>query len=350
MSLDSIVRISISMKNVQMTQAGFGVPLIIAETDWPERVRVLSTIADFPVIKTAEQGSNKKETKLSDKKLTTDSALYKIAKLVLMQNPRVSKVKIGKREEKESVEEAFNNIVKEDSDFYGVLIVKKSNEDIQSLARAIEGKRFLAGIDVDAQDEAILNKLKDKGFRNLFAIYAPEKEQFLAAAWISKMLSLAPGSASWAFKSLDGVSPCKLDSDTTEKLKKANINRYIGVSGQGITLDGRVVKGEYIDVIHGIDWLQVRIQERLLRLLVLNPKIPYTLKGIDLVRCEILAQLKEGIYCGLLAADPEPHVSIPDLDIIDAQKRERRILPDVRFGARLASAIHEIEIQGNVSV
>lgn len=56
-------------------------------------------------------------------------------------------------------------------------------------------------------------------------------------------------------------------------------------------MDGRVMSGEYINIVHGIDWLHVRIQERLFRLLMINEKIPYTAKVVDLVRCEILAQL-----------------------------------------------------------
>ena len=163
------------------------------------------------------------------------------------------------------------------------------------------------------------------------------------------MLSQTPGSASWAFKELTGVAPQKLTLDLGEKLKSANVNRYISINDVGITLDGKVAKGEYIDVIHGIDWLHVRLQERLFRLFVLNNKIPYTSKGIDLVRCEIMAQLKDAVSRGFLAADPEPQVSIPHIDDIDGSVREQRKLPDVCFSARLAGAIHEIEIRGTIT-
>ena len=92
----------------------------------------------------------------------------------------------------------------------------------------------------------------------------------------------------------------------------------------GITLDGKVAKDEYIDVIHGIDWLHVRMQERLFRLFILNNKIPYTAKGVDLVRCEILAQLSDAVSRGFLAADPEPEVSIPNIEDIEESKRRER--------------------------
>lgn len=164
------------------------------------------------------------------------------------------------------------------------------------------------------------------------------------------MLPLAPGSASWAFKQLNGVKKEKLNTDTIERLKKAHINRHIDISDSGVTMDGKVMSKEYIDIVHGIDWLHVRIQERLFRLLIINEKIPYTLKGIDLVRSEIMAQLKEAVYRGLLAPEPEPTVSIPSIEDIDPATRGQRRLPDVRFSGRLAGAIHEIEIRGTVTV
>lgn len=115
-------------------------------------------------------------------------------------------------------------------------------------------------------------------------------------------------------------------------------------------MDGWVMSGQGIDDIHGIDWLSVRIQERLLRLQQLNDKIPMTMKGADLARCEVMAQLKEAVARGFLAADPEPYVSVPNIEDISFDNRQKRILPDVYFRARLAGAIHKIEIQGTVTM
>jgi hypothetical protein len=42
-------------------------------------------------------------------------------------------------------------------------------------------------------------------------------------------------------------------------------------------------------------------------------------------------------------------VSIPNIDAIPADKKESRILPDVKFSARLAGAIHAVEIRGTVT-
>lgn len=340
MSLDSIVKITISTQNLQMAQAGFGIPLILGKEHdgWPDRVKTFSDPSALG-------------------KITISSPLYRMAQVLISQNPKLPKAKIGSRKSGESVEEALNAIINEDNDFYGVLLVNehgdddaKYMDDVESLSRAVMGKRLLAGVDIGEKHLPVATTLKDKNIRNLFTMYKADKDDYPSAAWMGKMLPQPPGSASWAFKELDGIKKSKLPTDLIENLKSLNVNHYITINNIGITLDGCVAKGEYIDIIHGIDWLHVRIQERLFRLLMINEKIPYTKKGVDLVRSEIMAQLKDAVYRGLLAADPEPQVSIPDIEDIDPVIRGKRQLPDVKFGGRLTGAIHEIVIQGTVSV
>jgi hypothetical protein len=341
MSLDNIVKIHIDTQSLSMSQTGFGTPLIIAKHDhWTERVRSFSNLSELFKASKAEKFELE--------------PLYKMVQTIFAQTPTVPKIKIGKRIESESVEVALKAISKSDADgdFYGILVLSENDpaKDYLSLADAVSSRRLLAGVDIPEGKtelgEALANSL---GARRIFSIYNAKEGQYPAAAWMGRMLSQAPGSSSWAFKSLEGIEKAKLSTDTTDKLKATSINRHIDINKVGVTLDGKVAKGEYIDVIHGIDWLHVRIQERLFRLLQINEKIPYTAKGIDLVRCEIMAQLKEAVNRGLLAPEPEPQVSIPNIEDVSESKRRGRILPDVHFSGRLAGAIHEIEIKGVVN-
>ncbi len=350
MSLDSIVRITISTQSLQMAQAGFGTPIIIAQHEYlKQRVQSFSSLAEIFGLLDVER-----ERALPEEERFNKHPLYLMASALFSQNPSVVKVKLGKRQANESVTEALNAIIKEDADgdFYGVLLLPNDpKKDYVELAQAIGSKRLLAGIDIEDATMDIAPILKDSdGARRVFTIFKDNKNDFPAAAWMGRMLTQAPGSTSWAFKELAGIKKSKLSSDKIGKLKEAVINRHIDINTRGVTIDGKVMKDEYIDIVHGIDWLHVRIQERLFRLLMINEKIPYTLKGIDLVRSEIMAQLKEAVYRGLLAPDPEPQVSIPNIEDIASDKRGARILPDVCFSGRLAGAIHEIEIRGTVTV
>ncbi|TXG75870.1 DUF3383 family protein [Candidatus Dojkabacteria bacterium] len=349
MSLDSIVRITISTQNLAMAQAGFGTPIIIAQHDYlKQRVQSFSNLAELFSIRDTE-----KEKALPEDKQFHKHPLYLMASTLFSQNPSVPKVKIGKRLANESVTEALNNIINSDADgdFYGVLLLPNdAKKDYVELAQSIGSKRLLAGIDIDDTTMDIAaNIAKSDGARRIFTIFKEEPSDYPAAAWMGRMLTQAPGSTSWAFKELMGIKKSKLSSDKISKLKEAVINRHIDINKVGVTMDGKVMSKEYIDIVHGIDWLHVRIQERLFRLLMINEKIPYTLKGIDLVRSEIMAQLKDAVYRGLLAPEPEPHVSTPAIEDIDPLVRGQRKLPDVCFSGRLAGAIHEIEIRGTVT-
>lgn len=339
MSLDSIVRITIDTKSLQMAQAGFGVPLILA----PEQVGLTDRVTIFKAVEEL-------------KEVDQTSPLYATAKTLLAQDPRVRLAKIGLLKKDETIADALKAIINEDNDFYGVLLVNRHKEDQQayahdiiSLAEAIAKKRLLAGVDVSAQHLVVAEALKDKNYGNIFCCYQTEATESLAAALMGKMLPKTPGSASWAFKDLTGIKPQKISLSLSEDLKRLNINRYIAISSVGVTLDGKVAKGEFIDVVHGRAWLQVRMQERLFRLFKLNDKIPFTDKGLDLVRSEIQAQLVDGVDRGFLAADPKPKVYIAPIAEIDAVSREKRILPDVTFSARAAGAIHEVDIRGTIT-
>lgn len=339
MSLDSIVNITIDTKSLQMAQAGFGIPLIIApgEELKGDRVKIFKNVLELSF-------------------LDPKSASYRMAQALMAQNPRVSLAKIGFRLTSESIAQALEAIINEDADFYGVLLANEHGDDhkaymrdVISLAEAIAFKRLLAGVDIDENHLSAAEELKAKGYSNIFLSYKAVADEYLCAALMGKMLPKTPGSSSWAFKELAGIRPQKINVDLSERLKNLNVNRYIAISAQGLSLDGKVAKGEYIDVVHGRAWLQVRIQERLFRLFMLNDKIPFTSKGLDLVRSEIGAQLSMAVDRGFLAADPKPEVFIPSLGSIDESAREKRILPDVTFSARAAGAIHEIEIRGTIT-
>lgn len=377
MSLDSIVKISIETQSLTMAQAGFGIPLVLGVFDHPDTWRVRSfsdtdellkwktELKTFPALADGlspdarEKELKKRAEELAkanaemEKKLR-DTAVFKAATILCAQKNRVEKFKIGRiiPADNKDIAIAFSKICLEDDDFYGVLFPKEGDtyvDDAKNLASIVAQKRMILGLDVNETTKSIAIDAQEKKNDRVFCIYSSD-DQMLASAWMGAMLSEAPGSASWAFRELKEVKSYGLTTEKANELEQENINRYLGIKGVGVTLDGKMAGGRFIDMTHGIDWLHVRMQERLFRLLVLNKKIPYTLKGIDLVRSEIMALLKEGIYRGLLAEDPEPQVSTPTIDQIEQSDREKRVLPKVRFNARLAGAIHKIEIQGTVTV
>jgi hypothetical protein len=326
MTIDSIVKISIEAQTLSMAQKGFGVPLILASGEETK----------------LEKYRNAGELPANPSKL----AAYDMANTIFAQNPTVPLVKIAFSKEAALID-ALKSVCDVDSDFYGLLLARDfASSELKDLEAILAGKRLILGIDVnDGNQDAIKTVKSDR----IFSIYNPNAEQYLAAAWMAKMLPEAPGSSSWAYQELKKVESYGLSASLSENLEKSFINRYLSIKGIGCTLNGKASSGRFIDITHGIDWLHARMQERLFRVLMINKKIPYTLKGIDLIRTEIIAQLKEAVYQGVLAAEPEPLVSTPTIEEVDETTRGERILPKVRFSGRLAGAIHHIEIHGTVT-
>ncbi len=69
-----------------------------------------------------------------------------------------------------------------------------------------------------------------------------------------------------------------------------------------------------------------------------------------MVKSVLNGALKDGVRAGGLAADPAPEVTAPAVADVDAVTKGDRILPDVKFSGTLAGAIHNLVIDGTLSV
>jgi len=170
------------------------------------------------------------------------------------------------------------------------------------------------------------------------------------AAWVGGRLPLDPGSQTWFAKTLRGVTVDTLTDSQKAKALGNNVNTYTTVGGVAITQNGTMASGRFIDIRRGIDALQADMEERVLTQVVNLPKIPYTDPGIAVVENQMRASLNFFVGTGLLAADPPFTISVPRVANIAQADRANRLLPDMKFTATLAGAIHKIVIRGTVSV
>lgn len=204
-----------------------------------------------------------------------------------------------------------------------------------------------AGVDVSSL-AAILNQ---SGNTRTFVMYHQDADfDYPEAAWFGRVLPMEPGSETWMFKTLNSISYSNLTTNQINNAlnKKANVYTFVG--GVGITQNGTVAIGEYIDIIRGVDWLTSRIREFVFEILVRNPKIPYTDSGIAAVQAEVLRALSLGVSNNFLAEDPEPTVTVPLAASVPSADKANRILRNVTFRATLAGGIHYVVIRGTLSL
>lgn len=194
----------------------------------------------------------------------------------------------------------------------------------------------------------IAKALKTSAYARTAPIYYPNNGKFADAAWAGAVLPFDPGSETWKFKTLAGVPAVALTVTWQTNITNKICNFYYTVAGRNITAEGKVSANEFIDVIRFRDWLKARIQERIFLMLANAKKVPYTDPGIALIEAEVRAQLREGVEVGGLVDGFV--VIVPKAASANPADKAARILRNVKFNATLAGAIHNIRIQGVITL
>lgn len=245
-----------------------------------------------------------------------------------------------------------------DSSWYCILSPYKSAAENAAIAAWTEShaKLFLA----ETQDSEVIthalsgatdiaNTLKAAAYTRSPIAYHHGDGTNLAAAWAGKCLPYDPGSETWKFKTLAGVTPSRLNDTHLANLRAKNCNFYYTVAGINMTAEGTVPSGDWIDTTRGVDWLRARMGERIVTALANARKVPYTDTGAVVLETEVRAQLQDGVDVGLLRADPKPTVTVPSVASQSTANRQARNFPNITFVAQLAGAVHKVGVSGTVT-
>lgn len=259
--------------------------------------------------------------------------------------------------------ETWSNAIQEvfdyNQDWYCVHLSSNVEADILSAAAKVEAlKRMLIvrTSDVDVLDStdtgSVLYQLKALNYDRTALMWNEDTSTtFIDAAWGGRMLPTTPGSENWAWKTLVGVVADEINVDA---VRTNNGNTYEIFAGRSCTGLGKVVSGEYIDIIRGADWLKARLQENIFLLLINSEKVPMEDAGGDMVENAMREIFEQGVQNGFIKKDSDGKgvytISVPDTDDVSTSDRIARYLSGITFTAELAGAINKIGIAGNLSV
>ena len=244
-----------------------------------------------------------------------------------------------------------------DGNWYGLATDANGGAELLAAAGWAETQRILhfATIgDTEAWNNSVTNdiasSLRNATYHRTIPMFHHKLSQEAAASWAGRMLPKQPGQANWANKSLAGVDKTPLDDGQRAALKAKNCNYYVDIKGIGFTLDGRAASGRFIDITHGMDWFEVRLQERIVGMMANNDKIAYTAKGMELARSQIEAQILEGIGAEVIDGDQPWSATVPTLASINPNDRIGRSLPNAKFSFVLQGAINKVQVNGTVLI
>lgn len=457
MSLQDIVNVTISKETASVSRTGFGTPMIMS-TEAYEDSRFSETSKEYAEL--SEMGS-------TGDNFDTAGATYKLAQTIFAQNPKVSKIVIGKRANSPtptinltpiakdstkysvtiggrgttgSVEETFEftsdatatvseitaglvalinagsqkvlatdnttyltietaatpggissagkpftlvvdrtllesqNVTTDpgiatdltairtsvdgNDDWYCAYLDSYGKAEITSMSAAIETLEKLyiattsdADVITSATDDIGSNLKASSYARTVLCWHQTPLYSDMGAAWGGKILPSDAGSVTWKFKTLSGPAPTNFSSSELGYLSDKNVNNYIQkTSSNNMTQEGVTSSGEFIDITRGIDFITARLREDVFAEMVKLPKIPFTDQGIAIVENVVRGVMALGVSQSIFSPDPEPTVTVPLASEVSSNNKATRYLPDVKFTAVLAGAIHSVKITGIVTV
>lgn len=268
----------------------------------------------------------------------------------------------------ETMTAALAAINGENSQWYGLVITSKEEADVLATADWTEANEKLFGASSDqltildgASTTDLGAVLRDRQyFRTHLWYHAEDETESIEAAISSLAFTFWPGSETWANKRLGGITIDTLQEGQSIVANSKNVNTFEPFRNFAITQYGKVAAGEWIDVIRFRDWLVEEIKIRVVSAVVNAPggKIPYTDDGIQTIVNAIRGALELGIQRGGIAPEelddqdrvvPSYTVSAPRSANVAFNDKANRVLRDLKFTARLAGAIHTVEIRGTLT-
>lgn len=266
----------------------------------------------------------------------------------------------------ETIAKSMEQITAEDNDFYGICMTSKDRQDILDMAAWTEAHRKIFGTSIaeaGAKDASVDNdtgsELKANNYYRTYWFYhADAATDFVEAAVMARCFAVNPGGETWHLKKLSGIKTDGITETEYNAVTGKNGNTFEAIRNVSVTQNGKVAAGEWIDVIRFRDWLQEEITVNVFNAMINRDKVPYTDDGIAIIENQIRAALDLGQARGGIApteydSDNNENlgytISVPLASDISANTKASRILEDVTFTARLAGAIHAVEIKGSLT-
>lgn len=156
-----------------------------------------------------------------------------------------------------------------------------------------------------------------------------------------------------------------LTSTQSQAILNKNGSTFEPIRNLSITLGGKVAAGEWLDIIRGRDWLEEQIKLEVFRLQIQPTKLGYTDNDIQKIAARVAKVLDRATVNGFLAPDeyiedqfgeitgvnPGYVLTVPLASSVSTNDRANRVFkPAQMFKARVAGAIHLVEINGEIGV
>lgn len=266
----------------------------------------------------------------------------------------------------------LSSIETANDDWYGMALTRDLNTTANYLAAAAwaETRKHILGAFDDslialdpANSNDLASQLKTLAYARTFTHWNHDAATYPEVSMLARLATvdyLIPNAAiTLKFKTLPGIAPVSISSSQRTALITKRANVYVTRGGVNMLEEGNMASGEFIDVIHFVDWLEDAIAVDVFGTLSSSStKVPMSDTGGAQIQATVKNVLDQGVTAGGLAkdfdenGDLQPAYTLSTVRVLtlpDSQ-RANRIGPPVTFGGRLGGAIHGGTISGTVTV
>ena len=254
----------------------------------------------------------------------------------------------------------LNNILAADNGWYGLCLGNNSPALVEAAMGWVETNKKLGAFNCSdtgiilATGGNVALATMASGYSRSIGIYSGSQlKSFAGAAALGRNFPPLPGSETWAYKDLTGVTADKLTQNAINNVIAANWNYFTTIKGSRVMIPGWSPVGEFIDIVQGIDWFTDLLQTDLLALFVGTSKVPFTDAGGDQVLAVIKSDLQHAVQQDFAdpgdETTPAPSAFVPKVATISASNRAARKFVGSTFSFKLAGAIQSLTLTGTVT-
>ncbi|MCT3385498.1 DUF3383 domain-containing protein [Lactobacillus johnsonii] len=235
--------------------------------------------------------------------------------------------------------------------------------DTVALSNLIDGKKErFAVVGVPATAENV-EKIADtkKAFGNsprtiLFVSGANQAEaEYGVGGLVGAVGNETVGDVTWKFRKIGGVKPVDLTVTQIQKLHENNAFTYVTKAGLDQTSEGKTLSGEFIDALHGDDWVKASLETELQRLLSNSSKITFDAAGIAQIDATVTAVLTTATNNGIISVNPETNAG--EFTVTTASRAQsseediaQRNYTGLKFSYTRSGAIHTVKVNGQINI
>lgn len=283
----------------------------------------------------------------------------------------------------ESLNSAVDTLINMSNDWYGLQVAATGvqDSDLETVAGTIEATSPSRIFGITTQDSQVLDPtnstdicsvLQGKGYSRTFTQYSSSSPYAATSAFARAFTVNFLGqntTLTLKFKQEPGVTAETLNASQVAALEAKNCNVFVNYDNDTAILEqGVMADGTFFDEQHDVDWLENFVQTNLYNFFYQSPtKIPQTDGGVNLLLTNIEKSCDQAVRNGMLAPGVWTsslefgalktgdtltkgyYAYAPPVATQSAADRNARRSPVIQAAAKLAGAIHSVDLLINVN-